>query len=53
MAAFIGHGYDHQTGWKPEMLRAAGLRRLREFLALEFPVTSLPAELRLSADSDN
>jgi hypothetical protein len=33
---FVEHGYDHQTGWKPEMLAPVQLEALRKFIEREY-----------------
>jgi hypothetical protein len=43
---FIGHGIDGETGWQPEALPSPQLRLLRSFLSREYPLDSLPDNLR-------
>jgi len=49
---FLGHGYDHESGWQPEMLSLVELQRLRAFVAREFPESDLSAELRVLSNDD-
>ncbi len=38
---FLGHGYDHESGWTPELLPVAQLHALLSYIQTHFPEDDL------------